>query len=109
MERSTRRSLADHPAAAEFDLDANAPASPSEFAWGSKAKVWWRCSAVPEHGLWLATVNNRTKPRCSGCPACRGNRIQGAVPADRSLRARFPQVASELDPDRSGFSADQVT
>lgn len=109
MERNTRRSLADHLAAAEFDLDANAPATPSEFALGSKAKVWWRCSTVPEHGLWRATVNNRTKPRGSGCPACHGNRIQGAVPADRSLQARFPQVACELDPDRSGFSAGEVT
>ena len=109
METSARRSLADHPAAAEFDLEANAPATPSEFAWGSKAIVWWRCSTAPAHRPWRATINNRTKPRGSGCPACRGNRLRGPVPADRSLLVRMPQVASELDVDRSGFTADQVT
>ena len=105
-----RRVLADHPAAAEFDLDANAPLSPADLSWGSKAKVWWRCGTVPEHGLWQATVNNRTKPVGSGCPGCHGNRIDGiAVPADRSLQGRFPDVAAELDPVKSGFTADQVT
>jgi len=106
----TRRLLADHRVAAEFDLDANAPLTPSDLSWGSKAQVWWRCARVPEHGLWQATVNNRTKPVGSGCPRCHGNRITGnAVPADRSLQGRFPDEAAELNPVKSGFSADQVT
>src|ERR1700683_3265496 len=99
-----RRLLADHPVAAEFDLEVNAPLTASDVSWGSKARVWWRCSSVPEHGLWQATVNNRTKPPVSGCPRCRGNRMAGiAVPADRSLEGRFPDVAAELLPVKSGF------
>jgi hypothetical protein len=109
METTSRRKLADHPAAVEFDLEANAPATPADLAWGSKKMVWWRCPAVGEHGLWHTSVNNRTKPRGTGCPACRGNRFNGEVPAGRSLQARFPQVASELDVERSGFSAEQIT
>ena len=105
-----RRLLADHLVAAEFDLLANAPLTPSDLSWGSKAQVWWRCARVPEHGLWQATVNNRTKPTGSGCPRCHGNRMIGnAVPTDRSLQGRFPDVAAELDPVKSGFPADQVT
>lgn len=103
------RTLADHPVAVEFDLGSNAPLVPSDLAWGSKTSVWWRCSSIPDHGTWQATVNNRTKPQGTGCPACRGNHLAGMVPPDRSLQGRYPHVAAELDAEKSGFTGDEVT
>ena len=41
---------------------------PEDFTSGSKKKVWWKCSVVPEHE-WDATVIQRTKVG-TGCPLC---------------------------------------
>lgn len=38
METLPRRTLADHPAVAEFDREANAPVVPADLPWGSKRR-----------------------------------------------------------------------
>lgn len=55
--------------AEEFDLALNAPLTPSEVTFGSKKKVWWRCSSDQMHS-WHATVSSRTGVLKTGCPQC---------------------------------------
>ncbi|MEX5709103.1 zinc-ribbon domain-containing protein [Parafrankia sp. FMc6] len=105
---TVRRSLREHTVAVELHPTKNEGLTPDEIPYSWKIKVWWRCSRDPEHE-WDATVNNRTKPKSSGCPDCRGNhRRNGHVPLARSLHAKSPDVATELDAERSGFTAREV-
>lgn len=102
-----RRKLSEHSVAKEFHPERNEGLTAEEVPYSWKTKVWWRCSANPAHE-WSATVNNRTKPQSSGCPACRGKRLSGQVPFERSLAGISPDVAKDLNPVRSGFTASEV-
>jgi superfamily II DNA or RNA helicase len=52
----------------EFDLEKNAPFSPSNLKSRSSRKMWWTCSVDSSH-QWKTAVSNRTT-RSSGCPHC---------------------------------------
>ncbi len=89
--------------AAELDPDRNDGLTADQIVAGSNRKLWWRCTAGPDH-TWLTTVSSRTRGG-TGCPACSGNQVS----VTNSLAARFPQVAAELDSDRNdGLTADQI-
>lgn len=103
-----RRTLSEHPVAAELHPDLNEGLTAEEIPYSWQEKVWWQCIKVPSHS-WEATVNNRTKAtRPSGCGPCRNKRLGRNVPFERSLEYRYPEIAKELIPDRSGFTASQV-
>lgn len=67
-----------HPEIAmEWHPELNDDIKPTDVLPGSTAKVFWQCKKNPEH-IWLATVNNRTKPHsATGCPACSATTLQG--------------------------------
>lgn len=99
------RMLSEHPVAAEFHPTRNKALTPEQVPYSWKEKVWWQCRKNPEH-VWDATPNNRTKKtRPTGCRDCRGKRLGGTVPFERSLEGRFPEIAAELNAERSGFTA----
>jgi hypothetical protein len=100
--------LSEHPVAAEFHPKRNEPLTPDQVPYSWKEKVWWQCQKYPAH-VWDATPNNRTKKtRPTGCRDCRGKRLGGKVPFERSLEGRFPEIAAELNAERSGFTATEI-
>jgi len=100
--------LSEHPVAKEFHPVHNGGLSPDDVPYSWKEKVWWQCPKNPNHE-WEATPNNRTKKnKPTGCPDCNGNHLRGRVPFERSLQGRFPEIAGELIPERSGFTAAEV-
>lgn len=99
---STNSLLAEHPLlAAELDTDRSL-VRPDDVTSGSRKRVWWKCSAGLDH-RWEAVVADRV--RSPGCPFCGGKRVS----ATNSLAARFPEIAAQLDVDRTGFLASEVT
>lgn len=58
--------MATHPhLAVQWDHERNAQ-SPSDYSFGSSAKVWWRCA----HGhSWRATIATRSR-KATKCPVC---------------------------------------
>ena len=52
----------------EWDYKKNGDLVPQMFTAGSKKKVWWVCRKC--NFEWLATIQNRTKDKPTGCPKC---------------------------------------
>lgn len=68
---------------------------------GSSTRAWWRCSDCGHE--WSATIKKRTGG--SGCPHCAQARLgllRRRVPRERSLAARFPELAQQLHAARNG-------
>jgi len=42
---------------------------PEDFSNYSHKKVWWKCPKGEDHE-WETSINNRTKPKGTGCPFC---------------------------------------
>jgi predicted Zn-ribbon and HTH transcriptional regulator len=94
-----RRPLAStHPQlAGEFHRARNPGLDASSVSAGSELRVWWRCATCGHE--WQAKITNRTnRVRPSGCPACAGK----AIPRQRSLAARHPDLCAEWDGTRNG-------
>jgi len=54
--------------AAEWHSTRNGELNPEDYTYGSKEKVWWKCSKNPDHE-WEAQITNRTRLG-RGCPDC---------------------------------------
>lgn len=52
--------------AKEWDYSRNDPLTPSEIAYGTRKKVWWKCTDCGHS--WQAAVANRVQG--TGCPKC---------------------------------------
>jgi Probable Zinc-ribbon domain len=83
---------------AEWHQTRNGDLRPEDVSYGSSARVWWKCSAGPDHE-WAATPNARTSLG-NGCPFCAGRRAS----VTNTLAARFPSIAAEWHPSRNGTS-----
>jgi hypothetical protein len=81
--------------AKEWAYDLNAPLSPEHFRPQANKKVWWRCE---NHHTWKTTPNIRVFQR-TGCPSCPRKAV--VAPADRSLAAVNPGLASEWHPEQN--------
>jgi hypothetical protein len=86
--------------AKEFDSEKNGLTPYDIIGNAGSAKYWWICSQQHE---WNASLSNRVR-KGSGCPACYGR----IAHAGNSLQALFPEVAKELDVEKSGVTADQL-
>ena len=99
--------LSDFPEVAkEFHPTKNQPKTAKDITVGSRTEVWWRCSKGHE---WPATPNSRLGRRKSGkiqgCPYC-----SGRLPsAENNLLSRFPDIAKELDEEKTGKKASEIT
>jgi hypothetical protein len=81
----------------------NTNLDPFAIARGSERKVWWRCGSCGHE--WQTAVNDRTRPRPTGCPKCSlEKRAAGltVVPAERSFATRYPHLLEEWHPTRNG-------
>lgn len=92
--------------AREFHPTKNALLKPCDITVGSRTKVWWLC---PNGHEYLATPNSRLgrrdKGKIQGCPYCSGRL---ATP-ENSLLICFPDIAKELDEQKSGLKAFSIT
>ncbi|MFI5735415.1 zinc-ribbon domain-containing protein [Kribbella sp. NPDC051587] len=76
--------------------------TPNDYSVGSSKKVWWTCPAADDHS-WLATIDKRVSGR--KCPFCSGRRVSST----NRLAIHRPDIASQLDEAKSGFTADDVS
>lgn len=88
--------LADFPhLVAQLDRK-NGALAPDGIATSSRRKLWWRCSAGPDH-LWCVPVVNRTTGG-AGCPFCAGR----AVSVTNALSKVAPALARQWHPTKNG-------
>ena len=108
-------SLADaNPESAKcFDMDKNAPATPSTILSSSSDVYYWTCSKCGETFTAKPTNMKNGRTTCSKCghanakPRKKGYSIK-VKPADgRSLSDLYPDIAAELS-ERNGVPASQV-
>lgn len=94
--------------AKEMDKDLNGGLRPENVVYGSHKKVWWVHGKDKPCGghSWRTSINKRTRRVVpTGCPAC-SNKV---VTSRNSLEARFPEIAKEVDEDKTGFGPKEVT
>lgn len=84
-----------HALLAQWDSLRNGALSPQHITYGSKQKVWWRCS---RGHFWQTSVYVRTTGG-AGCPYCAGKL---PWPGESDLATRAPQLAREWHPTRNG-------
>jgi predicted nucleic acid-binding Zn-ribbon protein len=105
--------------AAEWHPTLNGNVAPSDVAFSTKRKAWWKCSHCGHE--WDASVGNRAVG--AGCPGCsrrRGRGRAGApkkqnadddhstsvaalkVPPGTALSERYPEVAAQWHPVNNG-------
>lgn len=92
--------------AREFHPSKNKPIQVEEITAGSHKRIWWIC---PEGHEYVATPNSRLgrrdKGKIQGCPFCSGRL---ASPTNNLLIC-FPDIAKELDEEKSGLDAQNIT
>jgi hypothetical protein len=92
--------------AREFHPSKNKPIQVEEITAGSRKRIWWIC---PEGHEYVATPNSRLgrrdKGKIQGCPFCSGRL---ASPTNNLLIC-FPDIAKELDEEKSGLDAQNIT
>ena len=91
---------------ADFHQEKNAPLTPDQITVGSKRKVWWICSNGHEYqSSPNSRFGRRKQGKIQGCPYCSGK----LASSERNLLACFPDIAGELDEEKSGLKAIDVT
>lgn len=80
---------------AEFHPTLNLDKKLSNFTFGSKKKVWWKCETSDDHE-WVASVQERFKG--TNCPCCNGLK---AVKSN-CLETTHPEIAKEWHPTKNG-------
>lgn len=80
--------------ASEWVAKKNKNLQPQDFSYGSKEKVWWKCSLAHS---WQASIKSRTSQGCS-CPYCAGK----LATRETCLKAVYPLVAQQWHPTRNG-------
>lgn len=75
--------------AKEWDYEKNESLKPSEVVFGSKKKVWWRCS---NNHSWQAQIIYRNNGR--GCPVCANRKI---VKNYNDFASEHPELLIEWD------------
>lgn len=86
--------------AEEFNSDKNGLTPFDIIGNAGSAKYSWICAKKHE---WTASLSNRVR-KGSGCPACSGR----VAHAENNLQTLFPDVAKELDIEKSGVTADEL-
>ncbi len=74
----------------------NGALAPERIAHRSRASLWWRCPAGPDH-LWQAPPDSRTRLG-SGCPFCAGR----ALSVTNALSTISPTLAQQWHPTKNG-------
>jgi hypothetical protein len=80
----------------EWHPKKNGTLTPTDFSYGSKYKIWWKCIQKDCGHEWDACIVNRTQGE--GCPSCSGN-----VVSDRNrLTIKFPDLVKDWNHNKNG-------
>lgn len=88
--------------AAQWDGELNGVLTPSQVSVGSGREVYWKCPRGPDH-RWKARIYKRAAGQ--GCRFCAGHEASEST----SLLALRPDLAVQLDAEKSGVSAEALT
>lgn len=77
--------------AVEWNYTLNGFKRPEDVLAGSKQKVWWQCSAYPDHS-WSVSPSNRGGQRKTGCPICANKEV---LKGFNDLQTCRPEIAKE--------------
>lgn len=69
----------------EWDFDKNKK-QPSEYSYGSRSKVWWKCKKRKHE--WKSAIKTRASLK-SGCPYCKGVVLKNGIHCDSIVEAFF--------------------
>lgn len=86
----------------QWDGDRNGSLTPWTVSVGSSRKVHWKCPGGEDH-RWRARVHKRVAGQ--GCRFCAGHEASETT----SLLALRPDLAAQLDAEKSGISAAELT
>jgi hypothetical protein len=87
--------------AAEWDYKKNHPITPRDRRPGSNKKAFWIC----QYGHpFEATINDRCRPRGSGCPFCAGSSV---LEGFNDISTKNPSLAREWDWEKNVGSTPQ--
>jgi len=86
--------------ASEWDYYRNAE-NPNFLSYGSKRKVWWRCSRGHS---WMDSPYRRVVGK-SDCHYCSGRKVG----TDNNLLVLCPSLSFEWDMDKNDFGPDEIT
>lgn len=89
--------------AAQFPPELNEGKTLADFTPGSPKSGIWKCPVAEDH-VWSAVIAKRVR-RGDGCPYCSGHRPSST----NNLQIGDPKVASELNVEKSGITADKLT
>ena len=87
----------------EWDYEKNGDLLPSQCAYGSNRKVWWKCSTCGNE--WSATINHRANGR--GCPKCAKKRAaeklskKNLIVGQTDLKTLYPKIANQWNPTKN--------
>ena len=82
-----------HPEMAkEWHPTKNGTLTPLKVSFGSKVKVWWKCSKGDDH-VWKTSVNAK-----AGCPICSGYKVV----LSNCLATAHPKLAKQWHPTKNG-------
>lgn len=87
---------------AEWHPTKNGDIFPDELRYRSNRRVWWKCSAGPDHE-WATRVQTRTTG--SGCPFCAGVRVS----VTNSLANLRPALARQWSERNAALTPKDVT
>lgn len=83
--------------ASEWDQKRNGDLKPQDTLPSSGKKVWWLCPENDQHG-YQAKIYHRTGKQKSGCPYCRGLKVNHT----NNLRSLFPDIARQWHFEKNG-------
>lgn len=86
--------------AIEFNVTLNGT-RPDQVRGQSNKKMWWTC---PEGHDYEAPISRRSASG-SGCPYCKNVKV---LKGYNDLATAYPEVAMQLDAEKSGFTASEV-
>lgn len=87
-----------HPRIAkQWHTTKNGAWTPSDFAYGSEALVWWKCKKGIDHE-WQSPIYSRTAEGRHHCPFCIGKRVS----VTNSLQTLYPKIANQWHPTLNG-------
>lgn len=80
----------------EWDYEKNDNRKPSDIAFGTSKKMWWKCKKGHE---WHISPNSRVKEnKVYGCPYCSGIK---PIPGETDLKTTHPELALEWNYEKN--------
>ena len=79
----------------EWNWDKNCNLKPTDVAFSSNEKVWWKCTVGHE---WKTAICHRTGTNKTGCPYCSNKKI---IPGFNDLASIHPELVNEWNYEKN--------